>query len=87
MKHMLVTVFFLTMAAQLSAVSSIDEAESVFREGNVAFQRDDFEGAVKAYQGLIDDGYESGKLYYNLGNAHYREGNIAQAILDYERAT
>jgi hypothetical protein len=28
----------------------------------------------------------SGPLYYNLGNAYYRTGNIPRAILNYERA-
>jgi tetratricopeptide (TPR) repeat protein len=31
-------------------------------------------------------GYASAKLYFNLGNAYYKHGNIPKAILNYERA-
>jgi tetratricopeptide (TPR) repeat protein len=31
-------------------------------------------------------GYGSGELFYNLGNTYYRSGEIALAILSYERA-
>ncbi len=86
MRHIAVMLILLAFVVASPAISYDGDAESAFREGNVAFQKDDFEGAIDAYQGLIDAGYESGALYYNLGNAYYREGNIAMAILNYERA-
>lgn len=86
MRHIAVMLILLAFVAASPAIASDGDAESAFREGNIAYRKDDFEGAIDAYQALIDSGYESGELYYNLGNACYREGNIALAILNYERA-
>ena len=34
----------------------------------------------------MQSGFESGELFFNLGNAYYKNGNIQKAILNYERA-
>jgi tetratricopeptide (TPR) repeat protein len=59
--------------------------EQVFEEGNRLYQEKKFSEARKAYESLLNNGYLSGDLYYNLGNAYYKVGNIAKAILNYER--
>jgi hypothetical protein len=46
----------------------------------------DFTGAVANYGRLLAAGLESGPLYYNLGNAYLREGDVGRAVLNYERA-
>jgi len=50
------------------------------------YQEGDYKAAVAAYSKILDAGYESWEVYYNLGNAYYKEGNIGRAILNYERA-
>ena len=57
-----------------------------FDEGNRLYQAGDFEGALDRYRRILDEGLESGDLYYNIGNAHFRRGELAPAILFYERA-
>ena len=42
--------------------------------------------AALVYEQLIDQGYESGALYYNLGNAYFKQGDLGRAILSYRRA-
>jgi len=42
--------------------------------------------AIEAYDSLIAEGYESGNLYYNLGNSYFKAGYLGEAILYYERA-
>jgi tetratricopeptide (TPR) repeat protein len=60
--------------------------ESLFEEGVDAFRQGNLEEAVKSWQSAFEQNYESGALYYNLGNAHFRLGHTAEAILFYERA-
>lgn len=60
--------------------------ESLFAEGNRLYREGDFAGAVAAYGSVAEGGFESAALYYNLGNAHFRLGEIAPAVLNYERA-
>lgn len=42
--------------------------------------------AIQVYENIVDDGFESSSLYFNLGNAYYKNGDINKAILFYERA-
>lgn len=55
-------------------------------QGNVAFQKSDFVTAAKCYGKILEAGYANADLYYNLGNAYYRQDEFGQAILNYERA-
>lgn len=45
-----------------------------------------FQEARDKLQAVVDAGVENGQLYYNLGNAHLRLGEIGRAIADYRRA-
>lgn len=60
--------------------------EAVFKEANSAYQKGDFNKAAQLYQQLCDEGYLSGNLLYNLGNAYYKLGAKGRAVLNYERA-
>lgn len=55
-------------------------------KGNQFYSSGKYAEAAKAYEGIAAKGYESFELYYNLGNALYKSGNITFAILNYERA-
>jgi len=50
------------------------------------YQQDRLGEARDVYERILSMGYRSGELYYNLGNTYYRLGEIADAILSYERA-
>lgn len=59
---------------------------ALFYQANIYYQEGKYEAAVKGYQGLIDLGWESGNLYYNLGNSYFKEGELGLAVLSYEKA-
>ncbi len=50
------------------------------------YNKSDFKSAIKIYEYIIENNGKASELYYNLGNCYYREGNMALAILNYERA-
>lgn len=54
-------------------------------EADSAYARQQYQLAVKDYEQLLRKGV-SADIYYNLGNAYYRSGNITRAVLNYERA-
>ncbi len=68
------------------AAAPAQTQSAFFDEGNRLYQAGDFEGALDRYRRILDEGLESGELYYNIGNAHFRLGELAPAILNYERA-
>ena len=57
-----------------------------YQEGNRLYQEGDFEDALASYLRLVEAGFESGEVYYNIGNAYFKLGDLAQSILHYERA-
>ncbi len=56
-----------------------DKADSLYTAGN-------FEEAANIYNEVLANGLESADLYYNLGNAYFKQGKIPDAILNYERS-
>lgn len=77
----LITIYILIALTALK-INASELTDSADRAYDVA----DYSTAAKLYkQALVTDG-SSSDLYYNLGNAEYRLGNTAQAILAYERA-
>jgi tetratricopeptide (TPR) repeat protein len=51
-----------------------------------AYNNRHYSEAIGQYVKIIDGGYESYELYYNLGNAYFRNNETAEAILYYEKA-
>jgi tetratricopeptide (TPR) repeat protein len=56
-------------------------------KGNEYFMNGEYELAISEYQAVIDSGYESSELYYNLGNAFYKSHKITMALVNYEKAS
>ncbi|MCK4410168.1 MAG: tetratricopeptide repeat protein, partial [Candidatus Eisenbacteria sp.] len=42
--------------------------------------------AAEVYEAILAGGFLNADIYYNLANARYMDGDIAQAVLGYERA-
>lgn len=76
---LLVAMPFITLAKE-------SNAEALLKQGNEAYAKNQFAEAASAYQQVLDAGYQSATVYYNLGNANYKLGEISQAILNYEKA-
>ena len=51
-----------------------------------AYAASDYDKALEIYKSVLDKGYESADLYYNVANCFYRKGELAPSILNYERA-
>ncbi len=61
-------------------------ADNMFGTANSLYAKRQFKQAQAAYLQLITSGYQSEALYYNMGNASYKAGDIASALLYYEKA-
>ena len=60
--------------------------DSLWRSGVEAYTAGDYASALKDFEDVRETGLMSKELYYNLGNSYLRSGEIARAILWYERA-
>ena len=61
-------------------------AEQLWNKANTAYINGDFHAAADTYEELLSRGVSSMKLYYNLGNAYFKDDRIGKAILYYNRA-
>ena len=60
--------------------------ESIFYRGNTFYEEGRYDEAIQKYSILLEQGYESGTLYFNIGNCYFKKGNLGKAIVNYERA-
>jgi len=67
------------------ALSTFEQAAALPRSSS-AEALELYRQSANAYQALIAQGVCNAKLYYNLGNAYYRLGDLGRAVLAYRRA-
>lgn len=60
--------------------------ETTAHEADEAYRQGDYALAIEQYESVLEKHCTSAELYYNLGNAYYRTGQMGPAILNYERA-
>ncbi len=50
------------------------------------YAQNDYISSIGMYETILQNNGEAAEIYYNLGNAYYKNNNIAKSILNYERA-
>jgi len=80
----IIAVYILLLAGMLSMTGQTPE-ERYTRAGEL-YGSGDYSGAAAIYRQLYDEGYRSEDLLFNAGNAFFKSGDNASAILFYERA-
>jgi tetratricopeptide (TPR) repeat protein len=58
----------------------------LFLQANQAYKDSDFSKAAEYYESIISNGIVNGEIFYNLGNAHAKNGKIGKALLNYRKA-
>ncbi|MFA3782436.1 tetratricopeptide repeat protein [Melioribacteraceae bacterium 4301-Me] len=79
-----ILIFFFFVIFSVSAVYS-QSVEQLMKQGNDLYQKGDYEQAINMYSEILNKGYESAPLYYNLANAYFRANKLGLAILYYEK--
>jgi len=61
-------------------------ATDIMLMANDLYEGKQFAQAAQAYQQLVDLGFADSSLFYNLGNAYFKQGDLGRAIVSYRRA-
>jgi hypothetical protein len=61
-------------------------ADSLVIAGNKHYMDHDYEKAIDCYTRVVNMGFSAPSLYFNMGNAWYKQSNFPKAILYYEKA-
>lgn len=69
-----------------AAVEATENDPKTFLDAVSAYHQSHYQEAAAGFTALAESGIENGALYYNLGNANLRAGDLGRAVLYYERA-
>ena len=75
------------LAALASGFASSKEVlAGLYAQGNSEYQKGDYPAAERHYRQILDSGADSGTVYYNLGNACFKQKKLGEAIYCWEKA-
>jgi len=83
MKRLLLIIWLIYSTLALVKAENYD---TLFYEANTAYTNEYYLEAIDNYLKIVDLGYESADLYYNIGNACFKLEDFPTAILYYEKA-
>ena len=67
-------------------LSNTQGLDSIFEQSNAFYTDGKYQMAIDGYKDILNSGFESAELYYNLGNAFYKLNNIPESNFFYEKA-
>ena len=82
-KRILLSALLILCSAQIAGAS---ETARTFLDGIKDYKENRFAESAAAFSRMAEAGIKNGKLFYNLGNAYLKNGDIGNAMLWYERA-
>ncbi|HHN48283.1 MAG TPA: tetratricopeptide repeat protein [Bacteroidales bacterium] len=82
------------LAAALMVIVLLGSHKSIFanpyneviKQANIEYSSGYYDQALELYIAVVEQGYESAELYYNIGNTFFKLNRIPESILYYERA-
>jgi tetratricopeptide (TPR) repeat protein len=72
--------------AQVQEHSEVPGPRQILQQGHEAYEQGRFLDAILAYEKAEEMGVRNAALYYDLGNAQFKSGNLGMAIASYRRA-
>ncbi|HEY4787847.1 MAG TPA: tetratricopeptide repeat protein [Bacteroidales bacterium] len=78
-------IIFFSLLAYMVNAQAVDPKTQI-KEAEGFYTKGDFSNAIDRYRSVLNAGYISEELYYNLGNAYFKMHDIKSAILYYEKA-
>ena len=76
----------ISVVVVLSSVVSATAPEDLFKQGNEYYSQRQYDSALVEYHEVEQQGLESAALFFNMGNAYFRNGDIGNAMVYYLRA-
>lgn len=86
MKKIIFLVFITILTISTKSIFCQNNYQTIIDSANIYYSDAKYEKAINLYNSVVDKGFESAKLYYNIGNAYFKSDDIANAILYFEKA-
>jgi len=78
--------YIICMALLFSGLPGMAQNEALFEKATAAYNEGNYEESVSIYSQILESGEHSAALYFNMGNAYYKQNEIAPSIYYYEKA-
>ncbi len=76
----------LALFASPAGAQATESPAELFERANSAYEAGSYAAAVDDYMRVVESGVAVSDLYYNLGNAYFKQGDLGPAVLWFERA-
>lgn len=81
-----ILIIILLLGVALCSKTQAQNPEDLLVKANELYNNNAYDSAAVVYESIINKGYSSATLYYNLGNTYYKLRNYPLAILYYEKS-
>lgn len=85
-KVLLMIVLFVCFSFSVLAKEKPIDINLLFVKAGANYQTENYMDAIKQYETILNFGFESASVYFNLGNAYFKSEKLGKALLNYERA-
>ncbi|KAA3632937.1 MAG: tetratricopeptide repeat protein [Calditrichaeota bacterium] len=79
-KVLVIIIFVLLLTVSVFADTEL------FQQANDYYKQRDYSKAIELYKQIESSEIESAALYFNLGNAYFKNGDLGHAVLNYMKA-
>jgi len=77
----------LTFCCSVFSFGNGDEFyNELVEKGNLAYDNGEYDSSITFYSQVVNSDFQSSTLFYNLGNAYFKDKQLAPAIYYYEKA-
>lgn len=84
-RAVIITAVF-ALFASLAWAEVAETPAQLFERANSAYEAGNYQSAVDDYERVVATGVVAPDLFYNLGNAYFKQGDLGRAVLWFERA-
>ena len=87
MKKIIYTLLVIILTANVLNGQGISiSSEDLFAKASLSYEKKRYSDAQVLYQQLVDAGYSSKELFYNLANTYFKTKKYGYAVFYYEKA-
>lgn len=77
---------FIVLIFSASSIYANNRINNLLKKADSAYNAQDFYIACQIWESIVENGYINDDIYYNLGNASYRMGDLSKAIWFYKKS-
>lgn len=78
---------FLSVILSFCIISAFpQDNKALFEKATIAYSKKQYSEAAQNYLKILNLGFESPEVYYNLGNSYFKQNDFPSAIYYYEKA-